>query len=33
MTQKEDLGKYPQAGGVFRFKPGVGGLPCYEFKN
>jgi sugar lactone lactonase YvrE len=29
----EDSSKYPQAGGVFRFKPGVRGLPCYEFKN
>ncbi len=29
----EEFNRYPQAGGVFRLKPGVSGLPCYEFKN
>ena len=29
----EEFNRYPQAGGVFRLKPDVRGLPCYEFKS
>ena len=28
----EEFRKYPQAGGVFRLKPGAVGVPCFEFK-
>jgi sugar lactone lactonase YvrE len=29
----EQFSTYPQAGGLYRLKPGASGLPCFEFKS
>jgi sugar lactone lactonase YvrE len=32
-TTEEDLKRFPEAGGVFKVRPGVKGLPAYTFKG